>query len=84
MPILGQFTIYTIVGDTVRNAGFVILGWALGSNWTLVKQYASLAFLPPAIGVPGAVVFDVGVAWLGFALLTGAGASTEQQASRVR
>ena len=44
----------------------------------------ALPFLPPAIGVPGAVVFDVGVAWLGFALLTGAGASTEQQASRVR
>jgi len=84
MPILGQFTIYTIVGGTVWNAGLVILGWALGSNWTLVEQYASLAFLPSAIGVPGAVVFDVGVAWLGFALLTGAGASTEQQASRVR
>ena len=44
----------------------------------------ALPFLPPAIGVPGAVVFDVGVAWLGFALLTGAGASTEQRASRVR
>ena len=44
----------------------------------------ALPFLPPAVGVPGAVVFDVGVAWLGFALLTGAGASTEQQASRVR
>jgi hypothetical protein len=44
----------------------------------------ALPFLPPAIGVPGAVVFDVGVAWLGFALLTGARASTEQQASRVR
>ena len=44
----------------------------------------ALPFLPPAIGVAGAVVFDVGVAWLGFALLTGAGASTEQQASRVR
>ena len=42
MPILGQFTIYTIVGSTVWNAGLVVLGWALGSNWTLVEQYASL------------------------------------------
>ncbi len=42
MPIWGRFAFYTIVGSTVWNAGFVILGWVLGSNWTLVEQYASL------------------------------------------
>lgn len=33
--------------------------------------------LPPVLGVPGAVVFDAGVAWLRFVLLTGRGTSTE-------
>ena len=58
MPILGQFTIYTIVGGTVWNAGFVILGWALGSNWTLVEQYASLVhYAVLAVVVAGVLWF---------------------------
>ena len=58
MPILGQFTIYTIVGSTVWNAGFVILGWILGSNWTLVEQYTSLVhYAVLAVVVAGVLWF---------------------------
>jgi hypothetical protein len=83
----------------ILTSGLLTLGWLiLGAAILRARTYPRVAtvlvlvgavvqalpFLPPAVGVPGAVVFDVGVAWLGFALLTGAGASTEQQASRVR
>jgi hypothetical protein len=79
--------------------GLLTLGWLiLGAAILRARAYPRVAtvlvlvgavvqvlpFLPPAVVVPGAVAFDVGVAWLGLALLTGAGASTEQQASRVR
>jgi hypothetical protein len=37
-----------------------------------------------AIGVPGGVVFDAGVFWLGFAPLTGRETSAKQQTPRVR
>jgi hypothetical protein len=79
--------------------GLLTLGWLiLGAAILRARAYPRVAtalvmvgvvvqalpFLPPAIGVPGAVIFDVGVAWLGFVLLTGRVASTEQQTSRVR
>ncbi len=40
--ILGWFTFYTIIGSILWNAGFVVLGWVLGENWQLVKQYATI------------------------------------------
>lgn len=79
--------------------GLLTLGWLiLGAAILRARAYPRVAtalvmvgavvqalpFLPPAIGVPGAVIFDVSVAWLGFVLLTGRGAATEQQTSRVR
>jgi hypothetical protein len=78
----------------------VIFSFALSSlGWLLFGIAAYRARVFPRIAVillmVGAVlnsiplpfvgiIFAVAVAWLGFALLTGAGASTEQQASRVR
>jgi hypothetical protein len=88
-----------VMFGNILTFGLLTVGWLiLGAAILRARAYPRVAtvlvlvgavvqalpFLPPAIGVPGAVVFDVGVAWLGFALLTGAGASTEQQASRVR
>jgi hypothetical protein len=88
-----------VMFGNILTSGLLTVGWLiLGAAILRARAYPRLAtvlvlvgavvqalpFLPPAIGVPGAVVFDVGVAWLGFALLTGARASTEQQASRVR
>ena len=88
-----------VMFGNILTFGLLTVGWLiLGAAILRARAYPRVAtvlvlvgavvqalpFLPPAIGVPGAVVFDVGVAWLGFALLTGARASTEQQASRVR
>jgi uncharacterized membrane protein (UPF0136 family) len=88
-----------VMFGNILSFGLLTVGWLIfGAALLRARAYPRVAtvlvlvgavvqalpFLPPAIGVPGAVVFDVGVAWLGFALLTGAGASTEQQALRVR
>jgi membrane protein DedA with SNARE-associated domain len=42
MPIFGRFMLYTILGCIVYNAAHVALGWVLGSQWTVVKQYSSV------------------------------------------
>jgi membrane protein DedA with SNARE-associated domain len=41
MPIW-QFTIYTAFGSALWNGVFIGLGWELGAQWPLVKQYASI------------------------------------------
>jgi len=41
MPIW-QFTFYTALGSALWNAGFISMGWVLGAQWPLVKQYASI------------------------------------------
>ena len=82
----------------VLGSGLFAVGWLiLGAVILRAKAYPRVAtalvmvgtviqVLPfgPAIGVTGGVAFDVGVAWLGVVLLTGRGASVEQQTSRVR
>ncbi len=88
-----------VIFGQILTFGLLTLGWLiLGASILRARAYPRVAtalvmvgavvqalpFLPPAIGVPGAVVFDAGVAWLGFVLLTGRGAATEQQISRVR
>ncbi len=40
MPIW-QFTVYTAFGSILWNGAFIALGWELGAQWPLVKQYAS-------------------------------------------
>jgi membrane protein DedA with SNARE-associated domain len=42
MPIYGWFMFYTILGCALWNAIFIILGWALGANYTLIEQYARI------------------------------------------
>ena len=42
MPILGWFMIFTVLDTLIWNALLIGLGWALGSQWTLVSDYASV------------------------------------------
>lgn len=42
MPIFGRFMIYTILGSTLWNGAFVVLGLVLGAQWESVRQYAWL------------------------------------------
>lgn len=42
MPIRGRFLFYTVVGTALWNGILIILGWVLGSQWTLVKEYVSM------------------------------------------
>lgn len=53
MPIFGRFMLYTIVGCTLWNGAHVALGWVLGDNWTVVRDYARVveyAVLAAAVG----------------------------------
>jgi membrane protein DedA with SNARE-associated domain len=42
IPIYGPFIIITVLDSFVWNGAFIGLGWALGSEWTLVERYSSL------------------------------------------
>ncbi len=42
MPIYGRFMFYTILGTTLWNGFFITLGWALGTNYTLIKEHAQI------------------------------------------
>jgi membrane protein DedA with SNARE-associated domain len=42
MPILWRFAFYTALGSILYNAAHIGLGWVLGANWMLVKEYASI------------------------------------------
>jgi len=42
MPILKRFMLYTILGSTLWNGAFIILGWVLGAQWASVKQYVPI------------------------------------------
>jgi membrane protein DedA with SNARE-associated domain len=45
MSIYGRFMFYTVLGSALWNGAFIGLGWALGSQWTLVEQYARIVEL---------------------------------------
>ena len=42
MRIFGRFMVYTTLGCILWNGAFIVLGLALGSNWPVIKQYASI------------------------------------------
>ncbi len=42
MPIYGRFLFYTILGSALWNGVFIIVGWVLGANYTLVERYAPI------------------------------------------
>lgn len=58
MPILGWFMVFTLLDSVIYNALLIGLGWALGSRWTLVEQYARMVQYPVlAILAGGAIWF---------------------------
>ena len=42
MPIFSRFMVYTVLGTVLWNGAHIGLGWALGSQWTLVERYARM------------------------------------------
>ncbi len=58
MPILGWFMVFTVLDTVVWNAILIGLGWALGAQWTLVEQYASIVQYPVLAAIA------LGLAWL--------------------
>ncbi|MFB9904938.1 DedA family protein [Allokutzneria oryzae] len=49
------FLLFTTLGSLIWNTAFVLAGYALGENWSLVEQYAGIL----SKGVAGAVVLAV-------------------------
>ena len=58
IPILGWFMVFTVLDSVIWNAALIGLGWFLGSQWTLVVRYASIA----EYAVLAAIA--VGILWL--------------------
>ena len=42
MPIFGRYMFYTVLGSALWNGAHIGLGWALGSQWTLVERYVRI------------------------------------------
>ena len=42
MPFFGRYMVYTVLGTVLWNGAHIGLGWALGSQWTLVERYARM------------------------------------------
>lgn len=58
MPIRGRFLFYTILGTALFNGTLIGLGWVLGREWTLVKQYASfVGYAVLAVAAGGIIWF---------------------------
>jgi membrane protein DedA with SNARE-associated domain len=63
MPIW-QFTVYTAFGSVLWNGGFISLGWVLGAQWPLVKQYASIVeYVVLAAIIAGGILWFVWRRW---------------------
>ncbi len=57
MPIFSRFMVYTVLGTVLWNGAHIGLGWALGSQWTLVERYARI------VEYAVLAVIAVGVLW---------------------
>lgn len=60
MP-LGVFTLLTTAGSLLWNTLFVLAGWTLGENWSLVEKYVSVGTNAVVATVLLAVLVFVGV-----------------------
>ncbi len=63
MPILGRFMVYTISGSALWNGVFIVLGWVLGAQWTVVKQYTSVIEYVLLAAIVGAALWFLGRRW---------------------
>ena len=58
MRVYGWFMVFTVLDSILWNGAFIGLGWALGSQWRLVEQYASI------LEYVGLAVVAVAIVWL--------------------
>jgi membrane protein DedA with SNARE-associated domain len=62
MP-LWLFVIYTAIGNVIYNATLVGLGWALGSQWTLVEQYVPIIEYVALAALAGGILWFLVRRW---------------------
>jgi membrane protein DedA with SNARE-associated domain len=63
MPIRWKFLIYTILGSALYNVAHVGLGWALGSQWTLVERYEPIVKYAVLAALAGGIIWFVWRRW---------------------
>ena len=63
MPILGWFMFFTVLDSVVWNAALIGVGWYLGSQWTLVEEYARIIEYPLLAAVVVAIAWFVWRRW---------------------
>ncbi len=63
MPIFGGFMVYTVFGSALWNASFIILGWVLGAQWTLMERYTSVIEYAALALLAGAILWFLWYRW---------------------
>jgi membrane protein DedA with SNARE-associated domain len=63
MPIMGSFMFYTLLGCVLWNGGFIVLGLLLGSNWPVVKEYASIIEYTALAAIVGGILLLLWRRW---------------------
>jgi membrane protein DedA with SNARE-associated domain len=63
MPIFGRFMVYTLLGCILWNGGFIILGLLLGSNWPVMREYASIIEYAALAAIVGGVLLLLWRRW---------------------
>jgi membrane protein DedA with SNARE-associated domain len=62
MPVW-RFVVYTALGNSFWNAGLIGIGWALGAQWPLVKQYASIIGYAVLAAIAGGILWFLWRRW---------------------
>lgn len=63
LPIRGRFMFYTFLGTALWNGVLICLGWMLGAEWTLVKQYARVIEFALLVALVVGLFLFVGRRW---------------------
>src|SRR5215217_5297971 len=59
----GRFMFYTVLGSASWNGIFIVLGWVLGANWMVVKQYTTIIEIVVLAAMVGGVIWFVQRRW---------------------
>ncbi len=63
MRVLGWFMVFTVLDTIVWNSTLIGLGWALGSQWTLVERYARIVEYVVLVAVAVGIIWFVWRRW---------------------
>src|SRR3954468_3877710 len=63
MPILKSFMFYTVLGSTVWNGTFIIVGWVLGAHWASVEHYAPIMEYMALVAMVGGILWLLRRRW---------------------